>query len=104
MRNTLLAIAAAGVLMPAVAIAETPGGLVTKWNELNLLCKSGPRDDPKADCERRNEVEALTGKTWLQICHLHQRASSRRMDLQSQKENEMKKTLIAIAAVAGSTG
>lgn len=59
-----VAIAAADVLMPAVAIAETPGALVTKWNELNELCKVGPRDDPKADeaCERRNVVEALLEK------------------------------------------
>ena len=64
MRESLIAIAAAGVLMPAVAIAQSPGALVTKWNELNELCRGGPRDAPKANeaCERRDEVEALLKK------------------------------------------
>jgi sugar/nucleoside kinase (ribokinase family) len=64
MRKSLIAIAAAGVLMPAVAIAETTGALVGKWNELNELCRGGPRDDSKADeaCERRDVVEASLEK------------------------------------------
>ena len=64
MRKSLIAIAAAGVLMPAAAIADTQGALVTKWNELNELCRGGLRDDPKADeaCERRDVVEALLKK------------------------------------------
>jgi hypothetical protein len=86
--------------MPAVAIAETPGGLVTKWNELNLLCRGGPRDDPKADeaCERRSVVEALLKKHGCRFVIYTKGPLHEEWDLQTQKENEMRKTIFAIAA------